>query len=68
MNKELRELVRPALAARMESSIEELWHDEELWKNARVRFERGILNGRVIDGARTRDLRAFKPPGSAGAG
>jgi hypothetical protein len=60
MHEELRELVRPALAARMESSIEGLCYDEELWKNVRQRFERGILNGRVTDGARTREPRAFK--------
>ncbi len=44
-NEELRELVRPALAARMESLIEELWHDEEFWKNVRERFEQGSLRG-----------------------
>lgn len=45
MNEELRELVRPALAARMESLIEELWQDKELWKTVRERFERGVLRG-----------------------
>jgi hypothetical protein len=45
MNEELRELVRPALAARMESLIDELWHDDELWKNIGERFEWGILSG-----------------------
>src|SRR5829696_3859110 len=42
---ELKELVRPALAARVESLIRELWQDEELWENVRERFERNVLDG-----------------------
>jgi len=45
LNEELRELVRPALAARVESLIRELWQDEELWENVRERFERDSLYG-----------------------
>src|SRR5215204_6195720 len=45
IKEDLRDLVRPALAARVESLIEELRHDEEFWKNVRERFERGISNG-----------------------
>jgi hypothetical protein len=45
VKEELRELVRPALAARVESLIEELWQDEELWEILRERFERYSLHG-----------------------
>ena len=45
MEEELKELVRPALAARVESLIRELWQDEEHWENVRERFERNVLDG-----------------------
>ena len=45
LNEELRELVRPALAARVESLIEELWQNEELWENLREQFEELDLRG-----------------------
>ena len=45
LNEELRELVRPALAARVESLIEELGQDDELWENLCERFEELDLHG-----------------------
>jgi hypothetical protein len=42
---ELRELVRPVIAKRLELLVEQLWEDPSLWEEINDRYERGSLNG-----------------------
>ena len=45
MREEFKELVRPLVAKRLAALVEQLWKDDDLWKEIRDRFEQGSLRG-----------------------